>query len=612
MKTGTKIKKKKKRASDSGKLRIGSNWSAINIIAQTQTNPLKAVAEFIENSIDAKAKNITIIRGKERGKLYLKIKDDGEGIPRDENGIPDFKYVATHICDSIKKRLKKQGAENIQGEFGIGLLSFWVVGHQLILTSAGTDNKVYQMTMTKDKPGYSISRKRVLFDQPGTELMVYPLLSGNKQMTGEKIQNYLSSELRDRIRKTNVRIKIIDRNSRKEFIVQPRRFQGILLHNLPTLSCPDGDIYCEIYLNVPEPSNQVGLYRAGTRVLESISQLEPFNSEPWTTGYLQGIIDAPFLHLTPGTRSGIIQDKTFSHLCHALQPLSEKLLQIIKEQKQAEEEKASQNILKSIQKALKEAFLMLPQEEYDWLDIYSKKPDALKKSSIQPASVEGESPAVSEIEQNKKNQPPDSEQKQFFEFPGPLHQVLISPASCIMKVKTSRSFRAVCRDKRKRTIDSGLSFSWQIAEGQGILENSTSEIITFHAPDEPCLTTLRVSVCQNNIELSAENLITITEELLPKENKDTSGLKKGLPGYTYKHAPGELWRSRYDKNKNIIVINNGHSDFIFASKNKARKLRYICRLFAKELVLENFPGMKVDLLLERMIELTLYTEENLK
>jgi hypothetical protein len=42
------------------------------------------------------------------------------------------------------------------------------------------------------------------------------------------------------------------------------------------------------------------------------------------------------------------------------------------------------------------------------------------------------------------------------------------------------------------------------------------------------------------------------------------------------------------------------------------KIRYICRLFAKEMVLKNFPGYSPDLLLERMIELSLYTEENLR
>ena len=46
---------------DSGKLRIGDDWNAIRIIALSQSNPLKAIAEFVENSIDAQAKTITIM-----------------------------------------------------------------------------------------------------------------------------------------------------------------------------------------------------------------------------------------------------------------------------------------------------------------------------------------------------------------------------------------------------------------------------------------------------------------------------------------------------------------------------------------------------------------------
>ncbi len=60
------------------------------------------------------------------------------------------------------------------------------------------------------------------------------------------------------------------------------------------------------------------------------------------------------------------------------------------------------------------------------------------------------------------------------------------------------------------------------------------------------------------------------------------------------------------------MVNSGHRDFVYAARNKALKLRYICRLFAKELVLRNFIGVPPDQLLERLIELGLYTEENLK
>src|SRR6202167_3234074 len=94
---------------DSGKLRIGDDWNAIRIIALSQSNPLKAIAELVENSIDAHAKTIVITRGREHGGHYLKVKDDGDGLPLDSNGRPDFKYVATHICDSIKRRLKSNG-----------------------------------------------------------------------------------------------------------------------------------------------------------------------------------------------------------------------------------------------------------------------------------------------------------------------------------------------------------------------------------------------------------------------------------------------------------------------------------------------------------------------
>src|SRR5215471_4104201 len=93
-----------------GKLRIGDNWNAIRIIALSQSNPLKAVAEFIENSIDARAKHVTLVRGKEHGIHFLRVKDDGEGIRHDG---PDFEYVATHICDSIKRRLKAEGGTGL-------------------------------------------------------------------------------------------------------------------------------------------------------------------------------------------------------------------------------------------------------------------------------------------------------------------------------------------------------------------------------------------------------------------------------------------------------------------------------------------------------------------
>ena len=610
------VRKRKKKRAHAGKLRIANHWNAISIIASSQANPLKAVAEFVENSIDARAKHVVIVRGRKKGEFYLKVGDDGEGIPRNEEGMPDFHHVATHICDSIKRRLKSEGVQGIQGEFGIGLLSFWTVGQNLHITSCGADGNAYEMTMAKNSQKFTVLKKHILIPFKGTELMIYPVLPGLRSLTGEKIQRYLASELRDRIKASGVDIRLVDRTGRAEYIVVPRQFAGRLLHNLRPAETAFGDIYLELYLSDPGAANQIGLYRRGTRVLPSITELEHFQKEPWTAGYLQGILDAPFLNLTPGTRQGIIYDDRFNAFCKALGPVEEHLRQIIEEQRKAEEERSSRRILRKVQRALKEAFLRLPQEEYDWFDIAGKKTRTKRDPLFSARALAGSAREINSREGDEHGaapelDAPDDRHREFFEFAGPLFSVLISPKSSVVPVDGRKKYRALCRDRSRRTVWKDLVCRWEIVNGEGRLGSNDEESVVFIAPAEPCLTTLELVVRQGGIECRDEALITVTDSLID-QTAASGGSRKGLPGYTYHRAPAEMWRSRFDADKNVIVINNGHRDFVYAGKQKSRKLRYICRLFCKELVRHNFPGLPTDELLERMIELSLYTEEHLK
>jgi len=61
----------------------------------------------------------------------------------------------------------------IQGEFGIGLLSFWTVGDMLTMTSTA-DQRAYQMVMRKGDPHYTVSPRRVLFAELGTVIEKVP------------------------------------------------------------------------------------------------------------------------------------------------------------------------------------------------------------------------------------------------------------------------------------------------------------------------------------------------------------------------------------------------------------------------------------------------------
>jgi len=603
----------KPKSNERGKLKIGDDWNAIRIIALSQSNPLKAIAEFVENSIDAHAKSITITRGREHGKHYLTIKDDGDGVPRDAEGLPDFKYVATHICDSIKRRLKADGnSTGVQGEFGIGLLSFWTVGDTLSMTSTGADQRVYQMTMSKGDPRYDVIPRRVLFDEKGTELKISPLLEGIRSLSGEKIQWYLASELRDRIRHAHVRVTVIDKLARKQYEVEPRQFEGRLLHQLPTIRTAFGDAYAELYMAEPAESSRLALTRAGTRVIEDLASLPGLDHAPWTLHYVQGLIDAPFLNLTPGTRSGIIQDERYAALVAALEPMETHVKGLIEEQQRAEEEQASQQSMRAIQRAFHEALLALPREEYDWFDIQGR---ARHEGGAGKPSGDGPM-AASELEAALPGlvepvPPLDAPQRQFFDYAGPLYSVVISPAASTVPLNELRTFRALPRDRSRRVVVNDLRFNWEILEGDGSLQGVSDQEVEYRAPAVPGLARIRVTVTQRETACRAEALVTITDSLEAAMSPAVISAR-GLPGYTFERAAGELWRCRFDAERNIIVVNSGHRDFVFATRNRALQLRYLVRLYVKELVLKNFTGLPADQLLERMIELSLYAEEKLK
>lgn len=595
-----------------GNLRIGDHWNAITIIALSQSNPLKAVAELVENSIDARAKTIVITRGKDKGQHYLRVKDDGEGVRRNADGAPDFHYVATHVCDSIKRQLKAQGTRGLQGEFGIGLLSFWTLGEDLLLTSAGDDGRAWQMHLSKGDPSYRITHRPALFPEPGTEVLIRGILPGIKNFSGEKIQWYLASELRDRIRHSGVSIRVVDRTARAEFKVEPRQFEGRLLHELDDVVPAQSEVYAELYLHAHSPANAVSLYRSGTRVLENVAELEAFARTPWTSGYVQGIIDAPYLNLTPGTRLGVIHDAALARLADELAPLESRLAKIIEDQQRAEEERTSRDVLRSVQGALKEALLALPAEEYDWFDLHRGEGKRRPRTSAEGAAGEAATAEEQAVAMEAGAHGQGSEpQRQFFEYAGPLFSVVISPTSSVIEVGGSRALRAIARDRARRPVEQDLTYAWRILEGDGTLEPIDGEIATFRGANEPGLVRVEVAVTQGEVVCRAEAQITVTASLVSKTGSGDSTYQ-GLPGYTYHKAAGELWRSRFDAERNLVVINNGHRDFVYAARNKMLKLRYICRLFAKELVLKNFVGIPQDQLLERLLELTLYTEENLR
>ena len=202
-------------------------------------------------------------------------------------------------------------------------------------------------------------------------------------------------------------------------------------------------------------------------------------------------------------------------------------------------------------------------------------------------------------------------QKAFFEFSGPVYKIKILPAKATIPILSKKKLKLAATDKAGRSITTGIDCVWTLFEGPGQL-TSTGEFAEFIAGEEPAVSWIIAEVKTPERELTAECLITSTAELgSAGQINNGNNPKKGLPNYTFINAPGELWRSRYRITENIIEINKGHADFIFAARINKRKLRYIARLFVKEIILFNFPELSKEELLERMTELLLYMEENL-
>ena len=117
---------------------------------------------------------------------------------------------------------------------------------------------------------------------------------------------------------------------------------------------------------------------------------------------------------------------------------------------------------------------------------------------------------------------------------------------------------------------------------------------------------------QQDSKCSADATVTITESLGDRFDSPQQNNGRGIPRYTYRHAPGELWRSRYDAQHNLIVVNNGHSDYRYAADKRARKLRYMLRLYAKELVLEKLPRLRTRRAAGAHDRTVPYAEEHLR
>jgi hypothetical protein len=618
-----------------GTLQIGDQWNAINIIAHSQTHPLKAICELTENAIDAGATHVHILRRRLKGDVYLEVVDNGRGVKPDEAGNPDFLRIATHLCDSMKRHLDAQQRQGVHGEFGIGLLSFWSLGSVLRMIAGGPAGGLHELELKRGGRTYTIRPIRGRLPTGGTRVIVGPLLEATKKLvTGDKVARYLSAELRDRIRNTGVKIEVVDRVSRSEQLVTPREFDGERLEIPRRCKTPLGDVHVEIYMRCESshPDAAIALCKDGTRVLKDVCELLPFQHAPWSDGRLEGLLDFDPLTLAPGTRSGIVADAAFDAFVAAVETLEPLIVAAVVQREQAETDRASRQILKQVHKAFVTALADLPSADYIFFDIPAQSPALGNRPGGRGESLPGEP----DDSIRTAGEAPSAAQPLLPLDPGPLHSVRISPRHPRRSPGGVCPLTAVARDALGMAIPDGVLFAWRVVEGEGQLEGAGDASCRV-AADAIGVVTVEVVAREIDAAPSARSAVArdawgavagdaaATEQMQAREISDQVTVKflddeaadgsgpggRGLPSYRLEPEHGQPWRSRYDAKANEIIINSAHRDFLASKSSVGKHRRYIGKLYAKEVVLSNFPHESPAQALERLIEVTLRTEDAL-
>jgi hypothetical protein len=586
-----------------GTLKIGDQWNAITIIAHSQTHPLKAICELAENAIDAGSRSIRIVRRRSQRRMFLEVEDDGRGVAPGGDGQPDFERIATHLCDSMKRHLDAPARRGVHGEFGIGLLSFWSLGEELRMTSGGGPGAVRELHLERGKRQYTIRPVRGRLAARGTRVLVGPLLEATKNLvTGEKIARYLSAELRDRIRNTGVTIDVVDTVARRETRVVPREFDGERLEIPRRYATPLGDVGVELYLRGDDAGGPGGiaLCKDGTRVLADIAELLPFQHAPWTDRRLEGLVDFEALALAPGTRSGIVPDAALDTLAAAAPAIEADIAAAVADREQAEAERASRQILKQVHKAFATALAELPQEDYLFFDIPKTEP------SLQDRAGTGASASARGGRDASRPGPSGTTASPPVLFPaeaGPLAAVRITPRQPRRPPGASCLFTAAATDAAGVPVQS-VAVVWRIVAGEaGIATDGPSCRV---ASSVVGVVTVEATARQADVEVSDR----VDLKFLVDADANGAG-GRGLPGYRLEPEHGRPWRSRYDALANEILINSAHRDFLASRASAAKHRRYIGKLYAKEVVLTNFPHESPAEVMERLIEVTLRTEDAL-
>lgn len=103
--------RKSLRVAARGRVKPHDPFELIRWFAYSQPDPRKALAELVQNSLDAGAARVRIVRIRERGVACLRVWDDGEGVIPSLDRVEALKDIATNIDIHYEDRMARGTAQ---------------------------------------------------------------------------------------------------------------------------------------------------------------------------------------------------------------------------------------------------------------------------------------------------------------------------------------------------------------------------------------------------------------------------------------------------------------------------------------------------------------------
>ncbi len=586
-------------------LRPADPFELIRWLARSQSDPRKAVAELVQNSLDAGARRIDVERLRVKGAVQLVVRDDGEGVLPELGREEALHYLATHVGHSRKMGLDpaERHRQVIAGKYGVGLLGFWSVGGELEMRTRVAGSAHFALRLREDSPRAEIHALPTPLDAPDTFTEVAILGvhdAALKALGGRRLADYLAAELRGQLLRRTVELVVHDRVARglaqKLFDVKPRRFAGEPLA-VPSEVAVEGHapVRVELYLarGAERPAVQVAC--AGTLVADDIASLGALGlaEPPWVGRELAGMLDFPDFTVPPGTRRGVAPDgaaMAFVAAIERLAPLVEEELARLATQRRAA---LDREIVHELQRALRGFRRRLPQ--YDLPHVAGHdEPDGAPDEGGRL----GEETPAADVR--------PSEPAWLFP-PSALTRVRIVPAIVKVTRGGERRVRAVACDTDGREVD-GATFVWRILEPTrdvSVRGDGPRPAVTASADAPIALeATLAVEAASGEARASASARVCVVEEL------DDDAASLGIPEPHLVSDPEATWRSRMSGDR--WEVNDAHDDYRALRDNDRARFRYLLSLLAKEIVERTSGRPDAAPLLESLVEVLAHAERNLR